>query len=1771
MAQHKTPQTLHSSSFPLSPLFMDLLPRFFIFAFFLLPIHGTSIALDSLRQSQFLRDNGTTLVSKDGTFQLGFFAPGPSTKRYLGIWYKNIPVQTVVWVANRLNPVNDSSVALTMTTSGDLVLSQNNTVLWSTNSTAKPQSPTARLLDSGNLVVIDENGADPDEYLWQSFDYPSDTLLPGMKYGWDLKTGRQWYLTAWKSPNDPSPGELTCAVVLYNYPDSYIMKGTQKFYRFGPWNGVRGSGGPEIKPNPVFQYTFVDNKDGYYYTDLINNNSVLTRLVLNETGSARYRYVWLESIKTWQVYSTKPIDYCDTYGLCGPNGNCIISDSPVCRCLKGFTPKSPEHWNSVDWTDGCVRNKPLNCSEKYKDGFIKLTGMKVPDTTLSWLDRTMNLEQCRRMCLENCSCTAYTNSDIRGGGSGCALWFGNLIDVRYYASGGQDLYVRMDASEFESENKKKLIMIVTISIGATLGMLLVGGCIIYRVSRNRKANSEDVKDDIQYDESPQDDLDLPLFDLATIANATSDFSKKNKLGEGGFGPVYWGKLLNGQEIAVKRLSIKSRQGLVEFKNEVKFIAKLQHRNLVKLLGCCIHGQEKMLVYEYMPNRSLNAFIFDKTKGELLDWSRRFHIIIGIGRGLMYLHQDSRLRIIHRDLKASNILLDDKFIPKISDFGLAKTFEGEQTEGNTNRVMGTYGYMAPEYAADGLYSIKSDVFSYGILVLEIICGKKNRGFYLEDFKHNLIGHAWILWNEGRVLELIDKNIDMCNVSEVLRCIHVSLLCVQQNPEDRPTIASAVVMLESEIELPKPKEPGFFHGQGSVQPHTSKSSPKECSSTNEVTITLLENQEVCGMKLKTNADINWVWAHGKLRTYQNFPVQTVVWVANGVNPINDSSAASLTLDTTGRLVLIQNDTVQWHSTSQKQVQNPVAELLDSGNLVHSRLSNPSEAWRTKSSFSLVALVLLFMALLPSFSVFVFFLLSTLKPSMAADTLRPSESIGDDGTTLVSKDETFELGFFSPGTSIKRYLGIWYKNIPVQTVVWVANRLNPINDSSVTLTMTTSGNLVLSQNNTVLWSTNSTAKAESPTARLLDSGNLVVIDEDGADPDAYLWQSFDYPSDTLLPGMKYGWDLKTGWQWYLTAWKSPDDPSPGDLTSVEVLHGYPDSYLMKGNKRFYRFGPWNGVHGSGGPEIKPNPVFQYTFVNSKDGIYYMDIWNNNSVLTRLVLNQTESARYRYVWLETTKTWQVYSTKPVDYCDTYGLCGPNGNCIISESPVCQCLKGFTPMSPRNWNSVDWADGCVRQKPLNCSEKEKDGFIKMTGMKVPDTTHSWLDETMNLEQCRLKCLENCSCTAYADSDIRGEGSGCALWFGDLTDIRYYASGGQDLYVRMDASELESGNKKMLTMIVTITIGAIFGMLVGGCVIYRVRRNRIAKSKDVRDDIQYNEGPEDDLDLPLFDLATIASATDDFSNKNKIGEGGFGPVYWGKLLNGQEIAVKRLSIKSRQGLVEFKNEVKFIAKLQHRNLVKLLGCCIHEQEKMLVYEYMSNRSLDSFIFDEIERKRLNWFERFNIILGIGRGLIYLHQDSRLKIIHRDLKASNILLDDKLIPKISDFGLAKTFGEEQTEGNTNKIVGTYGYMAPEYAADGLYSVKSDVFSYGILVLEIICGKKNRGFYLEDSKHNLIGYAWILWTEGRVLELIDQNTEETCNVSSILRSIHVSLLCVQQRPEDRPTIASAVLMLESEVELAEPKQPGFFHGKDSAEPHQKQCSSTNEVTMSLLEAR
>ncbi|CAN1754715.1 Cysteine-rich receptor-like protein kinase 43 [Linum perenne] len=299
-----------------------------------------------------------------------------------------------------------------------------------------------------------------------------------------------------------------------------------------------------------------------------------------------------------------------------------------------------------------------------------------------------------------------------------------------------------------------------------------------------------------------------LFDLRTLQVATNFFSELNKLGHGGFGPVYKGLMPDGQEIAVKKLSLDSRQGLTEFTNEVKLLLKIQHKNLVTLLGCCIEGPEKMLVYEYLPNKSLDYFLFDRKKSSSLDWATRFRVITGVARGLLYLHEEAPMRILHKDIKASNILLDERLNPKISDFGLARLFSEDDTHVNTFRIAGTPGYMAPEYTMRGYLSVKTDVFSYGILLLEIVGGRKNLDPRLGQDQADLLNHAWKLYQAGKTLELLDPSIDKYNSEEVGMCIQIGLLCCQQTVIDRPDMNSVLLMLSSDsFTLPEPGKPGM----------------------------------------------------------------------------------------------------------------------------------------------------------------------------------------------------------------------------------------------------------------------------------------------------------------------------------------------------------------------------------------------------------------------------------------------------------------------------------------------------------------------------------------------------------------------------------------------------------------------------------------------------------------------------------------------------------------------------------------------------------------------------------------------------------------------------------------------------------------------------------------------------------------------------------------------------------------------------------------------------
>ncbi|XP_022679784.1 G-type lectin S-receptor-like serine/threonine-protein kinase At1g11330 [Setaria italica] len=810
---------------------------------------------------------GTPLVSDGGAFALGFFSPpnSDSSSLYLGIWYNNIPKLTVVWVADQAAPITGDHLSstppgtLALTNASNLVLSDaTGRVLWTTNVTAddavaspsSSSSPMAVLQNTGNLVVRSPNGT----ALWQSFEHPGDAYLPNMKIGIVYRTHYGVRLVSWKGPADPSPGSFTFGADPDRPLELVIWNGTRVHWRNSPWEGYMVDSNYQKGGGRSAIYRAVYNSDEEIYAAYtLSDGAPPMQYRLSYSGDLELQS-WSNDSSAWVTIIRYPTRACSAFGYCGAFGYCDNSTDaavPACRCVEGFEPASGAGWSRSDFSRGCRRKEPVRCA----DGFAAVPNMKLPYGYTLVANRS--LEECAAGCSRDCSCVAYAYANLSTSATKrdptrCLVWTGELIDmekvVGTWGDFGETLYLRLAGVGAGRGARKN---VVKFAVPVLLASVLIPMCIFICFPKFKemlkKINGENSKrramrvlsisDELGH-EIPAQDLEFPFMRYNDILIATDNFSEASMIGKGGFGKVYKG-VLGCREVAVKRLSIGSKQGLVEFRNEVLLIAKLQHRNLVRLIGCCMEGDEKLLVYEYLPNKSLDATLFSSTRKLVLDWSMRFKIIKGVARGLLYLHQDSRLTIIHRDLKSSNILLDATMNPKISDFGMARIFGDNQEQANTKRVVGTYGYMAPEYAMEGIFSVKSDVYSFGVLLLEIVSGVRiSSTDYIEDFP-NLIVYAWNLWHDGKAETMIDSCVvSGCIVDEAMLCIHVALLCVQENLNDRPTMSSVVRILDNGSKsLQAPNRPAYFAERNNEAEQTGDSAK---NSNNTVTLTVLEGR-------------------------------------------------------------------------------------------------------------------------------------------------------------------------------------------------------------------------------------------------------------------------------------------------------------------------------------------------------------------------------------------------------------------------------------------------------------------------------------------------------------------------------------------------------------------------------------------------------------------------------------------------------------------------------------------------------------------------------------------------------------------------------------------------------------------------------------------------------------------------------------------------------------------------------------------------------------------
>ncbi|MCE3215357.1 hypothetical protein HAX54_002086 [Datura stramonium] len=356
---------------------MKALLRESFYLFFLLclySIHRSFGATDTITTTHFLKDGDANITSPGGIFELGFFSPGNSENRYVGMWYSSMSVRTVVWVANREAPLSNGSGILKVIKPGLLVLlNGTNNVVWSTNTSRSAQNPVAQLLDSGNFVVKEAGNDNLGNFLWQSFDHPTDTLLAGMKLGRDFVTGREVYLSSWKNEENPAPGDFTYHCDPSGYPQNIVKNGSDVVYSSGPWNGRYFSGTQNSRQGTFYTYGVYSSKTEVYFVYNLTS-SVLVRLTLSHNGVLQ---IWIlgDRKQGWVPLILIPSDNCDMYKLCGAYGSCNSQDSPVCGCLDKFVPNNSDAWKKTDWSGGCVRRTELNCLQG--DVFLKYSHSQI--------------------------------------------------------------------------------------------------------------------------------------------------------------------------------------------------------------------------------------------------------------------------------------------------------------------------------------------------------------------------------------------------------------------------------------------------------------------------------------------------------------------------------------------------------------------------------------------------------------------------------------------------------------------------------------------------------------------------------------------------------------------------------------------------------------------------------------------------------------------------------------------------------------------------------------------------------------------------------------------------------------------------------------------------------------------------------------------------------------------------------------------------------------------------------------------------------------------------------------------------------------------------------------------------------------------------------------------------------------------------------------------------------------------------------------------------
>ncbi|KAJ9559382.1 hypothetical protein OSB04_013996 [Centaurea solstitialis] len=1590
-------------------------------------------------------------LSPSGDFAFGFQPVRDTDNFLLSIWYDKIPEKTIVWYPEG-GPTVPRGSKVELTGERGLVLKDPRGVeVWTSGSGSDVAYGVMN--DTGNFVIVRSNS----NKIWESFSFPADTMLPsqvmergGVIYskrsGMNFSSGRfQLRLLqdgnlvlnardiasnfAYAAYYETKTGDLANQS---NSGDRVIFDATGYLYL------LRRSG-KRFDLTPSQELPLGD----YYHRVTLDFDGVFTQYYHPKafTNDSRWEIVW-----------SYPENICLSFhgaegsGACGFNSVCSLDQDnrPKCECPRGFSLLDPG-----DPYGDCKPYYFPNCDERELKldafEFVELTDIDWPTSDYVIMNPTSE-QDCKNACLSDCFCAVAIYRGNKCWKKKLPLSNGKVDDslnVKAFVKLRKGNLPPSTPPRFsgKSNDRQTLIIVGSALFGTSvlvnvilIAVICIGFFLLYhKKARNIDRNSNTIE------------TTLTRFTYRQLVNATNGFH--DELGKGAFGVVYKG-VIGTKTVAVKKLYRTVEDGEKEFRTEVNAIARTHHKNLVQLLGYCDDGKERLLVYEYMSNGTLAGFLFGNMQPS---WTHRCRIASGIAKGLAYLHEECSTQIIHCDIKPQNILLDEYYNARISDFGLAKLLSMNQSRTNTG-IRGTKGYVAPEWFRNAPVTVKVDVYSFGVLLLEIVSCRKSVKEYESGGEYGLViltDWAWDCYQERRLdLVVEDDSEALDDVKKVTTLVKVGLWCVQENPGLRPTMREVVQMLEGVVEVKEPPCPFPFSA----------------------------------IRIRSRYGL-------------------------GTEPVPPATPPRVT-----------GTAADWYGIGMN---------VDELNQESRRENFP------------MAVILPHLVFLTTFLRFV-----------AAQQTNGSVSVGASITATpdvepwLSPSGEFAFGFQQLQGNGDFLLCIWYDKIPDKTVAWHPKDGPTVVRRGSRVELTGGFGLVLSDpQGRQVWTSGS--NSDTSYGFMNDTGNFVIVGTNSRN----IWESFNSPSDTILPTQVMALDG------VINSKMSKTNFSGGRFQ----LRMLADGNLVLNTRDVLSGNAYDAYYISGTRDASnlTNSGYQLTF----DATGYLYILRRNGQRFDLTpRDRLPSGDYyhratldfngvftQYYYLKNptgNTSWEILRSIPENICHAFrgsmgsGACGFNNVCgLESNGPRCECPQGFSLLDSSDPNGdckPDFTPSCDKGEPNYAGDVFD--FIEITDIDWPMSDYANMNPSEE-QSCKNSCAEDCFCAVAIYRDNQCWKKRLPLSNGKVDtslNVKAFLKSKKGEPIP-GSGENRGSNRRSLILVGSVLLSTSVFVIVVLIGVISVGFFLIYQKKPVS---PYPSSKGVETNLPRFTYQELVEATNGF--KDELGKGAFGVVYKG-VIGTTTVAVKKLTRVVEDGEKEFKTEVNTIAKTHHKNLLQILGYCDDGDQRLLVYEYVSNDTLAVFLFGEIKP---SWKGRSYIGVGIAKGLAYLHEECSTQIIHCDIKPQNILLDYYYNAKISDFGLAKLLMMNQSRTNTG-IRGTKGYVAPEWFRNTPVTVKVDVFSFGVLLLEIVSCRKSVVFENDHEDVDVLtDWAWDCYYQGRLDAFVENDSEALDDVKKVTTFVKVGLWCVQENPSLRPTMREVVQMLEGVVEVTEPPCPSPY---------------------------